>query len=58
MLTQRDSKKNNFLHLISKNFIYKVGDTPHPNYDLILSTKLDPFCDGGFLNTLKTLLVE
>jgi hypothetical protein len=59
MLTQRDAKKNNFLHLLSKSFIYKVGDTPHPNYEQIISDKLARFCedrDSDWIGTLKDLL--
>lgn len=35
LLTMRDRKKNNFLHLISKNFIYEHGDKGHSNYKFL-----------------------
>ena len=47
LLNFKDSKKNNFLHLISKSFIYKQGDMAHPNYEFIISDKLSGFSDNG-----------
>ena len=59
LLNQKDSKKNNFLHLISKSFIYKQGDMAHPNYDYIISSKLDRFSENGsFVEVLKVMLLE
>lgn len=40
---EKDRKKNNFLHLLSKNFIYKEADIPHSNYEYILTNRLDKF---------------
>ena len=57
----KDSKNNNFLHLLSKNFIYKSGDQAHPNYEFIISPKLDRFCEdveGGHVKCLQDLLIE
>jgi hypothetical protein len=54
----KDHKKNNFLHLISKSFIYKQGDMAHSNYEWIISNKLDRFSDTGFVETLKALAIE
>lgn len=56
---QKDRKKNNFLHLISKNFIYKEEDIAHPNYEYIISNKLDKFIyDKTFVEVLNEQVYE
>lgn len=59
LLNLRDRKKNNFLHLISKNLIYEKGDTAHSNYKFIISEHLSEYSeDGNYREKLKNLIME
>lgn len=54
----RDHKKNNFLHLISKGFLYKSGDMAHSNYEFIIGNKLGKFAENDYTEILKRLAIE
>ena len=51
LLDMRDRKKNNFLHLISKNFIYESGDKCHQNYKFLFDKqheRLQEYCNDNW----------